>query len=357
MESIDRIQSKDWILTIYDLKFCDPKEWPEHEYICYQLERCPTTGRPHVQAFIQYKRKTRGGKLKSTFGNSCHLEARRGTVEEAIKYCSKEDTRIYGPYISGTPNFQGKRSDLESAITMLAAGSSMREVAQACGTTLVKYHTGLLKYQALVVPNDRTEMTWMYILWGPAGTGKTARVMFIVGKTAYWKPMDKENWWDHYDGQEDVVLEDFDPENFPYGDLKRLCDRTPLWSKVKGAYVAMKAKRVWITSNRDPRTWYPSDQLAPLWRRIAECKHYATPFRHPLSSSEPQPLKFLSLLEADLSTLPPNSPNESNWQNSVLRSLNDSNSSMMRLSRPPDPTEIQMSFTTYNPLLDDQYWL
>ena len=51
----------------------------------------------------------------------------------------------------------------------------------------------------------------------------------------------------------------------------RWLDRYPVLVEVKGGSVVLKAERIWLTSNLDPRQWYPeadSDTVDALFRRI-----------------------------------------------------------------------------------------
>ncbi len=87
-----------------------------------------------------------------------------------------------------------------------------------------------------------------------------------MAPNAYWKPVGE--WWDGYDGQEDVVMDDF------YGWLKwsfllNLLDRYPMLVPIKGGTKEFVAKRVFITSNKKPEMWYPNQiDIAPLVRRL-----------------------------------------------------------------------------------------
>lgn len=92
-----RIAAKDWCFTIFpprgeillDLEECQRTitQWP-FRYIVYQIELCPTTGREHLQGFVQWEDKQRLSALKK-FHATAHWEKRRGTPYEAAHYCKK----------------------------------------------------------------------------------------------------------------------------------------------------------------------------------------------------------------------------------------------------------------------------
>jgi hypothetical protein len=56
--------------------------------------------------------------------------------------------------------------------------------------------------------------------------------------------------------------------------LLRWLDRYPCIIEIKGSSVVLQAKKIWITSNVDPRNWYlgekkvNSDQIDALMRRM-----------------------------------------------------------------------------------------
>jgi len=66
---------------------------------------------------------------------------------------------------------------------------------------------------------------------------------------AYWKNGNK--WWDGYQGQETIVLDDLDtPVLFSY--LKRWADRYKVIGEIKGAAIDLTYKNLIITSNFHP---------------------------------------------------------------------------------------------------------
>lgn len=114
-----------------------------------QLEICPETGRLHLQGFVCFDRAMRMSALKRLHATA-HWETMRGTLEDAEKYCSKEESRMPGkePFKWGTRPAQGKRSDLADACDVMrnARGGARRRLdalIEAAPDVYVKYMRGL----------------------------------------------------------------------------------------------------------------------------------------------------------------------------------------------------------------------
>jgi len=111
----------------------------------------------------------------------------------------------------------------------------------------------------------KTEIFW---LWGPTGTGKSHLAWEQAGPDAYapisWK------WWDGYDGQEHVVLDDIRADWAPYNSFLQLFDKYPLRVECKGGSRQFLAKKIWVTSPYDPPAFFQvsSECLEQLTRRI-----------------------------------------------------------------------------------------
>ena len=77
-------------------------------------------------------------------------------------------------------------------------------------------------------------------------------------------------WWDGYNGQELVIIDEFSGViNVTH--LLRWLDRYPCRVEVKGASKVLRATKFWITSNIDPRNWYAEitpEQKNALMRRM-----------------------------------------------------------------------------------------
>lgn len=90
-----------------------------NEDICllvYQLER-GESGTDHLQGYVEFTtRRTLTAAKRLLDQPTAHLERRRGSRAQAIDYCTKEDTRVAGPWSHGditTPSQQGKRNDIK----------------------------------------------------------------------------------------------------------------------------------------------------------------------------------------------------------------------------------------------------
>jgi len=71
-------------------------------------------------------------------------------------------------------------------------------------------------------------------------------------------------------GQENVIIDEF-RGTIDVVHLLRWLDRYPVRVESKGSSLSLSAKSFWITSNLDPRVWYPEldpDTLEALLRRL-----------------------------------------------------------------------------------------
>lgn len=230
-------------------------------------------GTPHIQGYLEFDKQQTMGGLKRLH-NSVHWEKRRGNQQQAVDYCSKEDTRVSGPYEFGIKKQQGKRSDLDAAKAVLDAGGDVLDIADSDFTAYLKYNKGFDRYKREITKARNWQME-VLVFWGPPGTGKT-RKAFEEHPDAFFKP--DGDWWDGYTGQDTVVIDDF-YGGLPWSFLLKLLDRYPLLVPFKGGFHQFISKRIIFTSNVDIDQWYdfigkPKMKVDALKRRITQKTHF-----------------------------------------------------------------------------------
>lgn len=251
-------EEKEKLLTIQSTS-------PEIRYLIFQLEQ-GEQGTPHLQGYIELLSRKTLRQTKNILDNDrLHLEVRRGTAEEAITYCKKEDGRLAGPWEFGTRSSgAGERTDLTTIQRRIRDdGWTDKRIADEFFSQWCHYQHAFRRYRSMCHShrNYKTEVT---VIVGPPGTGKSRYAMDNYA-SAYWKQ--RSIWWDNYDGDENVVIDDFYGW-LPYDVLLRICDRYPLMVETKGGQTNFLAKRIVITSNNTPAQWYKNVILEAFIRRV-----------------------------------------------------------------------------------------
>lgn len=240
----------------------------ECKYGIFQLER-GANGTLHVQGYCTRDKPTTFRMWKEVVGTRAHIESARGTAEENKAYCSKEDTRVEGPYEYGLLPKPGQRSDLAGIIAAARDASvTMADVLETNPEAFLKYHKGILAIRSVSEPR-RSFKTVVYWYYGSTGSGKSRRAN-EEAPGAYWKPGGTK-WWDGYDGHEDVIIDDYRRDLCPFHELLRLFDRYPLQVEVKGGSRAFVSKRIFVTTPQCPQTTWDGrseEDIQQLLRRI-----------------------------------------------------------------------------------------
>lgn len=233
------------------------------KYIIYQKEQCPETGRLHLQGYVELNAPLRYKKLKELAFNSeeVHFDERRGTREEAIAYCEKEETKIDGPWEHGIRgDAQGHRTDLDEVHDMINNDSPMCDIVAKHFSSYVRYGRGIEKAREIIRRKKiglRLDLQ-VTVLYGDTGTGKTRSCYEDIDIDQVYKTDLKNNgniWFDGYDGQKRLVIDEFKGQiDLQY--LLSLLDIYPLKLPTKGSSTQAEFTEVYITSNKDPEDWY-----------------------------------------------------------------------------------------------------
>lgn len=259
---MSRVRSRNWCFTLNNPT---PQEEMEVrlttcEYIVFGHEKGENET-PHLQGYIEFKNAKDLSSMKKSMPRA-HFEKRKGTAKQAADYCKKDGDF----WEQGTISKQGHRTDLEIVADMVKEKQPMVNIAEEQAVTYIKFHRGIeaLKYQ---LQRDRNPdippiITWS---WGKTGVGKTRTAFEFHDRNVYIK--DGTQWWNGYEQQEGIIIDDFDGR-WPFRDLLRLLDRYPYQGQTKGGYVKINSPYIHITCSYPPERIWGGDDLAQIHRRL-----------------------------------------------------------------------------------------
>lgn len=269
-DNVNTSNSKYWCFTLNNYT---PEEEQhihnmEFTYMICARER-GEQGTPHLQGYVEFESKAKFETVKRRFGTRrIHLELRapKSNSKAASDYCRKEDP---APFEEGVLSMskQGKRSDLDEVREAVAAGKGMRDIIPTVRSfQAAKFGELALRYME-ATRNWKPHVVWM---WGPTGIGKTSAAFRLLPNA--WMKNTADNWWDGYDGQEEVILDDFRDNWFPMTTLLGVLDRYACRVQNKGGSRSFLAKKIVVTSITPPdevyRVTFGAEPIQQLLRRI-----------------------------------------------------------------------------------------
>ena len=209
----------------------------------------------------------------------------------SVKYVTKE-----GDYVTHNINAEEYIKRCEKKVAAAATkgvghkitqaineGTSLQELTEAFPAYMLANQRRVREYltfkRMVGKPEFRNWEMEVIVNYGAAGTGKSKEAFDNFHPTTHYVLREGNNgnvWFDGYEGQENLIIDDF------YGWLKfsfllKLLDRYPLMVDTKGGSVQFVSKRIYITSNNEPKKWYkkvPEESLRGLYRRFTNVKRY-----------------------------------------------------------------------------------
>lgn len=257
--------------------FTEPKlkNVEQLRYLIVGIETCPTTNKKHYQCYVELNAPQRPSYIKKLFEDkTIHIEARRGTRDQARTYCMKENNFTeYGNWSAGG---QGSRTDLKSIVTDMTNGTkTLTEVMLESPETYCRYRGGLRDIDAIIKKKNSTEFRNVNVIFitGPTGTGKTKLAM----QNSTFKIEGSElQWFDGYTDDQTITIDEYD-NNVPITKLLNLLDGYQLRLPIKGGFTYANWKTVYITSNLRVDELHANAKpahRAALFRRITKIVSY-----------------------------------------------------------------------------------
>lgn len=236
-------------------------------------EEAPDTGTPHWQGYVAFKKRKMLSTIKKWLPRA-HLEIMRGTPLEAAEYCKKDgDFDEWGtlPPAQGFSGGEKRKIDWEEAKAKAISG----DIESIVGSIYVPHYNTLKRIKAdhapKLAPISELVHEWHY---GPTGTGKSKRV-----RTEYPNAFvkDANKWWDGYNGEDVVIIEDVDKYDLKLGrDLKLWGDHYPFAADFKHqGKLDIRPGKIIITSNYAPsEIWGDEKTVGPIERRYKLISYY-----------------------------------------------------------------------------------
>jgi len=280
-----RQRSRSWVFTINNFHLC-PSEaleaWEKKmkevaSYFIMGFEgvggRDDAPGTPHIQGYITFKNAIVYRTVRAIFDNKCWCRPAKANQAANKVYCIKE-----GDYLEFgvEPMTQKRKGDAERSrwaeIHNLAKRGKFEELGERFPRESIVYGAQLERVQQKsIVAKDldgKMNGEWFY---GKSNAQKSTTAR-RENPGAYCKHADK--WWDHYMGEETVIIEDVDLDDakFLRRWLKIWADRWTYPAEVKGGYLkAIRPKKIIVTSQFSiDSMWKDEETTSAMKNRFTE---------------------------------------------------------------------------------------
>lgn len=254
-------------------------------FLVWQVERCPSTDRLHIQGYLELLRPKDLVWLSNNFCRGHFIEA-HGNATQNIAYCTKPESRVQIGGLFGSPSAgMGARTDIAAFRDAILSGKRKRDLITEMPSEMAKFGRFYSTIQENMRPRRENKMEVILAL-GPTGSGKTlfAFKHWGVSSDFFDLPMCTERiWFDGLDGHTLILMDDFDGRfsKLSLSFLLRLLDRYPRRVEIKGAFVWWMPDIIYITTNIHPDQWYNfhgrESQVWALKRRLTHIIDFGNP--------------------------------------------------------------------------------
>lgn len=287
-------QSRRFILTINneqrtDEELCTYIQGLEHfKYCMFQREKGHEKGTEHIQMFLVFTIGKRFSTIKDYFPTA-HIEKAQGNSVQCRDYCSKEDTRISGPYELGEFSQQGSRSDLKTIVELVQANASDDDILRLFPSQFLLYSDkiqrlrDIQRYNECKVKERKVHVTYIY---GPKGSGKSSYIRDTFGYGNFYRVTNYKKYpFDFYDYEKVIVFEEF-YNSFAITDMLNYLDIYPVQLPCRYSNKMADYDEVFIISNFPLKEQYKDiqserpEQFQALLRRIHKIIYVDSNHKH-----------------------------------------------------------------------------
>lgn len=265
-------KAKHWAVTINNYvdddisKFEDIKKFAS--YWIYAKE-IGSSGTRHLQCVICGNKQITLPTLRRWFPRNLFAVPvyKDSTPQQAAEYCKKDGAFTEYGMCPESRNKHGgdATSDLWDVTKELAQEGKLDQISPKIYITHYR-NLKQIKFDSNSTPPEITKTCGVWI-YGPTRIGKSTRARKEY-PDFYEKMINK--WWDDYDGEENVLIEDIDPtHDFMALFLKRYMDRFPFRVEVKNHTQMIRPKKIVVTSQYHPMEIFKERDAEAI---VARCK-------------------------------------------------------------------------------------
>lgn len=216
---------------------------PVDEYVVCQEPH--EDGSPHLHAFVKFAAKVVLDKKGTRFdflGYHGHYEVAK-SWRAVQAYCKKGGNFIANISIESALEKKAKRS---VEILTRSDVKTLVEDGTIGALQLVQAQKARQAWALLEDPEDQSDVRGIWI-YGPSGSGKTH---YVHKKEPLLYKKSQNRWWDGYEAQPAILLDDFDNKGTGLDHLLKIW--TDKWSckgETKGGTIPLNYQRFYVTSN------------------------------------------------------------------------------------------------------------
>lgn len=272
----------------------------DFRYVAYGKEKGEEKNTPHLQGYMcMWKPKTL--KQMKQISPKISYRVMKGDLDQNDKYCSKDSIlTCWGDKPAEIQEGGVSGNKMDQMCQDIKDGMPEVDLFDKWGATYLRVYKGVGHVIGLKKPPPKPtayQRKEVFVCFGNTQTGKSMWARSTIEKRGWAMHLQDctmAEWWDGYEGQEAILLDEFRGGHMKLKLLLRLLDGYPLKVQIKGnsRLIDHRTRAVFITTNKHPLEWYKCfkgddpNEWAQLDRRINNILEFVAEVNGP--EDEPQ---------------------------------------------------------------------